>query len=108
MLRTLVIISAAVGCATILAIVFALLGAFTGWIADSIRIKKRDYAYAHRFDKPPTASCYCKDCQWHNIDTNQCSRYEYWFPDDGFCWYATPRYLDAFAEQNDKEENNNV
>ncbi len=58
---------------------------------------KRDYIIKHRFDKPPTAKCYCKDCIHHDDETKQCYRFgqttkeysctaDYWF-----CWEAEPR-----------------
>ena len=54
-----------------------------------------NYKYRHRFDKPPTAKCYCKDCVWHGKHRNnkdecglagegRCT------PDNGFCYEAEP------------------
>ena len=55
------------------------------------------YVYKHRFDRPPTASCYCKDCQFH-IDSgtqkNKCTNITWadkYTPDNGFCYEADPR-----------------
>lgn len=31
-------------------------------IARGVRILKRRYKEKRRYDKPPTAKCYCKDC----------------------------------------------
>ena len=64
------------------------------------------YKYKHRFDKPPTAACYCKDCVHHGTRipnsgvTNACclpgvGRYT---PDNGFCYEAEPRKKDNDAE----------
>ena len=49
------------------------------------------YEYKHRFDKPPTAKCYCNDCELHNKN-NKCNlpgsdRYT---PPTGFCYEASP------------------
>ncbi len=51
------------------------------------------YRYKHRFDKSPTASCYCTDCIYHNNDTGECYRlkpYQY-TADNWFCWNAEPK-----------------
>lgn len=58
---------------------------------------KWEYRYKHRFDKPPTAKCYCIDCRYHNNESNQCYRFgqttkEYrCTADNWFCWEAEPR-----------------
>lgn len=31
-------------------------------LREFIDAKKLEYRQKHRFDKPPTAACYCKDC----------------------------------------------
>lgn len=63
-------------------------------IRDSICGAIYDHRVKHRFDKPPTAKCYCHDCKWHGGEyPNTCrlpgvSRMT---PPDGFCYEATPR-----------------
>lgn len=52
-----------------------------------------NYTYKHRFDKPPTAKCYCKDCKWHSAKNNKCSNVTWadrCTPDNGFCYDASP------------------
>lgn len=50
------------------------------------------YRQKHRFDKPPTAKCYCIDCVHHNNETGRCWRLKNWHTDDDwFCWDAEPR-----------------
>lgn len=44
------------------------------------------YRYKHRFDRPPLAKCYCRDC-WHNKDGCSCKRNH---GDDWFCGDAEP------------------
>lgn len=45
----------------------------------------------HRFDKPPTAKCYCVDCDMHQ-ENGCCEKFEGWITaDNWFCWSATPR-----------------
>lgn len=58
---------------------------------------RRQYRYKHRFDKPPTAKCYCIDCKYHDSETRRCYRFgettkEYrCTADNWFCWEAEPR-----------------
>lgn len=51
------------------------------------------YKQKHRFDKPPTAKCYCVDCVYHNNETGLCCKFETWWntADNWFCWNAEPR-----------------
>lgn len=59
-----------------------------------IRQWRWTYKYKHRFDKPPTAKCYCKECKWHSEKDNKC-RNATWAdrrtPDNGFCYDAEPK-----------------
>lgn len=53
---------------------------------------KYTFKIKHRFDKPPTARCYCIDCKYHCTD-GKCvegftSRY---MGDSWFCCFATPK-----------------
>lgn len=58
---------------------------------------KYNYRIKHRFDKPPTAKCYCVDCKHHCKVTGRCWRFgettkEYRrTADNWFCWEAEPR-----------------
>jgi len=51
------------------------------------------YKYKHRFNKPPTAKCYCKDCEYHaeSLKCNNVTWSDRYTPDNGFCYEATPR-----------------
>lgn len=68
------------------------------FIKDTIREIKWKYKYKHRFDKPPTAQCYCKDCRYFqtwkvNGKSGRCGRghIEKWtVADNSFCWQAEP------------------
>ena len=56
-------------------------------IIRGMKILKYRYKEKHRYDKPPTAKCYCKDCIYHN--NGIC--YEFInarTPDDFFCCTA--------------------
>lgn len=66
-------------------------------LRDVVRGWRWTYKYKHRFDKPPTAACYCKDCKWHSEKDNKCSDVTWadrHTPDNGFCYEAEPRKKD--------------
>lgn len=69
-----------------------LFGMFMIFIQEKIRILKRRYQYKHRFDKPPTAKCYCIDCKHHGKD-GKCNDFVMYIKteDEWFCWRAEPR-----------------
>ena len=57
-------------------------------------VKRRVYLYKckHRFDKTPTAKCYCRDCKNHSVTSNRCYKFDGWnTANDWFCWDAEPR-----------------
>ena len=60
-------------------------------------IKERiwTYKYNHRFDKPPLAKCYCKDCFYRGDFSNKnlCRVHNYNTAEERFCSDAKP--LDA-------------
>ena len=50
------------------------------------RRKRKEYEYKHRFDKSPTAECYCVDCWYRDNENSKCRRYnELYVEDDWFC-----------------------
>ena len=53
------------------------------------------YQYKHRFDKPPIAKCYCRDCKYYDIATNKCYGFDGYnsklMADSWFCCFAEPR-----------------
>lgn len=64
-----------------------------GELIDRIR---RNYQIKHRFDKPPTAECYCRDCTRHDAKTKRCYKFDGWYTaDEWFCWDANPRKEDV-------------
>lgn len=84
-----------IGGATVLCVLV-----FSIWlIIDGIKLLihhlKENYRIKHRFDKPPTAKCYCVDCKYYDIETGRC----YGFHEDSnrlvgdnmFCYRAEPR-----------------
>lgn len=54
------------------------------------------HKYKHRFDKQPTAACYCKDCVHHGKNGNDYSEkcdlpgVDRFTPHNGFCYMARP------------------
>jgi hypothetical protein len=55
-----------------------------------IEYKLRRNIQKHRFEKPPTAKCYCIDCIHHSEDL-YCDKFDGWCTaDDWFCWDAEP------------------
>ncbi len=61
------------------------------FLRDFIEDKRYEYEIAHRFDKKPTAKCYCKDCVLWDEDNEQCRNVDKFASDCGFCWNAKPR-----------------
>ena len=75
-------------------------------IGDWIKYKKYEYKKKHRFNKPPTAKCYCKDCRNfvdRAFDKHCAALKGIHVHDNYFCWAAEPRITDP-----DKEEDKNV
>lgn len=67
------------------------------------KISVRVYAYKvkHRFDKPPLAKCYCRDCEYWQIqdsDTAKCRIVDRYTGDNWFCRDATPRKKDPDSQ----------
>ena len=70
---------------------FAFLGiVFAETISTTIRRKRKEYKYKHRFDKSPTAECYCVDRWYRDNENSKCRRYEVCVADDWFCKDAIP------------------
>lgn len=73
-----------------LGVVFALVCAFVvSEISDNIKMRRRKYALQHRFDKPPLAKCYCKDCAYRSGE-GICDQFDRYVDQDFFCRYADP------------------
>lgn len=67
------------------------------------------YKYKHRFDKPPTAKCYCKDCVHHGKNGNDYGEkcglpgVDRFTPHNGFCYMARPMTVKE-AARNGKDD----
>lgn len=79
------------GAATVVVLVaFLVIGVLYEIKEWMIRLKWQ-YKHKHRFDKPPTAACYCKDCKRHNNENQECYKFKGWrTADNWFCWDANP------------------
>jgi hypothetical protein len=86
-----------IGLVTLLTIGFFLIAGILYEINEMISRTTYAWRVRHRFNKPPTAKCYCRDCKSHDPDTHRCYRFgettkeyrctaDYWF-----CWEADPR-----------------
>lgn len=75
---------------------------FGHWLFDIIVAKvkyaKWKHKYKHRFDKSPTAKCYCIDCEHYGANNkfftanrDECLAHKGWsVADNWFCWDAEP------------------
>lgn len=63
-----------------------------GEIKNIINRYKRKYQQKHRFDKSPTAKCYCIDCKYR-AEYKECHVFggSFKVADDWFCWKAEPK-----------------
>jgi len=61
-------------------------------LKEKISEQKYPHAVKHRFDKPPTAKCYCKDCRFHSNEYNKCCIFTHQYTaDTWFCCFAAPK-----------------
>jgi len=77
----------AVGAVVIISMIAAMIFAVICAIRQFIRERIWIYKYNHRFDKPPTAKCYCKDCSLYGdfISRSLCRKHKSHFSEDYFC-----------------------
>ena len=89
-------ILALIGAIASLAVIVGMLVFAWMYLEEFIDEAKHKYRYKHRFDKPPTAKCYCIDCKYHDNKNGRCSGlgefisgYKY-TEDNWFCYNADP------------------
>lgn len=78
------------GVATIVSVSLVII-ALVDCIKELIRKLTLKYKQKHRFDKPPTAKCYCIDCTRYDTETGKCYRLNRNTADCWFCCDAEPR-----------------
>ena len=59
-------------------------------IYHNIKVWRRKYTLQHRFNKPPLAKCYCKDCVYRPYG-ELCDKFDCYVDQDFFCRHADPR-----------------
>ena len=81
-----------VGFIATLATIFVFIIFLVSYVKDIVRDYKRKYQQKHRFDKPPTAKCYCIDCKYRT-KYKECHVLggSFKVADDWFCWKAEPK-----------------
>lgn len=81
-----------VGFIATLATIFGLIILLVSYIKDVVGDYKRKYQQKHRFNKPPTAKCYCIDCKYRT-EYEECHVLggSFKVADDWFCWKAEPK-----------------
>lgn len=67
-----------------------LIASIAATVEEEIRRKLKEYKYKHRFNKSPTAECYCVDCWYRDNENSKCRRYELHVADDWFCKDGMP------------------
>jgi hypothetical protein len=68
-------------------------------ISSKIADLKWEYKYKHRFDEPPLAKCYCKDCIFFKEDKNECTYMIGSVSEICFCWRASVHKCDPEKEE---------
>ena len=86
----------AIGISTSFVFGVVILGIIFDFVLNEIEEAKWVYKYKHRFDKPPTAACYCVDCKFHgdSIDSTRCINRKdivLQTADEWFCQAAEPK-----------------
>lgn len=87
-------ISSLIGAAVMIFGVISLIVYICERIAKFVKQKAYERKMKHRFDKPPIAKCYCKDCVYASGVNSRCDYNNNHGCDDWFCADATPRKHD--------------
>lgn len=91
--EALMIVCSLIGILAIAGLVIMVIYCAFDALRDVVRGWRWQCKYKHRFDKPPTAACYCKDCKWHSVKSGNCSNVTWadiYTPDNAFCYDAEP------------------
>ena len=97
-----------IGYITIIVIIIGVLMLLVELVKFGIENLKRIYKYKHRFDKKPTAKCYCIDCKYHDNFVGSCFGFDknQHTADNWFCWKASPRKDEILNNSVNWEEHN--
>ena len=90
------ILFTSIGIATVMVFGIVMFLMVVDFISDKIHEAIWVYKYKHRFDKPPTAACYCIDCKFHGDGTDliRCTNRKdvvLHTADEWFCQAAEPK-----------------
>ena len=103
---TIIGVLAVVGIVSLAFMVFCIGAIIYYHVVDWIDRLKWNYKYKHRFDKPPLAKCYCKDCIYYGNDGSCRGTYPA-HVDDWFCKDATPLKKDPEKQKITRCKNKN-
>lgn len=93
-LKIVLYIFASVGLGCTLVVIYELFGLLKDNIIDYRIRQKSKRIIEHRFNKPPTAKCYCIDCKYHGMFNDLCNRDgSRHTADTEFCSNAEPRKI---------------
>ena len=76
---------------------------FGQWATKKLEDYKWKKKYKNRFNKEPTARCYCNDCSRYYKEKTYCDLLDRYTPDDGFCYEADPRRSDPDICEKEQE-----
>lgn len=99
------VVFAGIGIITVGTIVVILLASAFVSIRDSIKLRIKKYRDRHKFEKPPTAKCYCIGCHlWYADDKERtmgcCGAWmDYHTSADEFCARGFPRSDDGYRDE---------
>ena len=90
------ILFTSIGIATVMVFGIVMFLMVVDFISDKIHEAIWVYKYKHRFDKLPTAACYCVDCKFHgdDVDLTRCTKRKdviLQTADEWFCQAAEPK-----------------
>ena len=92
MSETLKSVFAVVGVIALLTVLLCVVLIIICEVGHIIEEARRQYRIKHRFNKPPTAKCYCRDCKKWEPETGKC--YDHCnsrlMADNWFCCFAEP------------------
>ena len=97
-----------IGISTCIVFVFLILILFFDKLYWNIKLCRLKHKQKHRFDKPPMAACYCRDCNKWDFDTGECSVFtRRKTKDDWFCKDAVRNVSLAEEEKRDFRDRSN-
>ena len=94
---------AGIGIISVICILVTIATVAISGIGLKIEEYQRQYRIKHRFDKSPTAKCYCRDCKFWEPETGKCHSHHtapgYHMADCWFCYSAEPITGEVFKQR---------